>query len=78
LDAKAIIHLDGQELSLLINASIKRSKQESIHGNPYRAQQYLILADKLADAKEEFHRSHYEAFSEKYDLENKEKPALQS
>lgn len=75
MDAKAIIHLDGQELTLLINASIKWSKQEALNGNHYRSQQYLILVDKLADAKEDFHRAHYEAFSERYGLKKEEKPA---
>jgi hypothetical protein len=76
VEAKANVPLDGQEMSLLIQASIKLSKSEDRKGNFFRSRQFLILADKLADSKEDFHQAQYEVMSVRYDLEkNEEKPA---
>jgi hypothetical protein len=76
VEAKANVPLDGQEMSLLIQASIKLSKSEDRKGKFFRSRQFLILADKLADAKEDFHQAQYEVTSKKYDLKNEEKPAI--
>jgi hypothetical protein len=75
MEAKANVPLDGQEMSLLIQASIKLSKSEDRKGNFFRSRQFLILADKLADSKEDFHQAQYDVMSEKY-LKNEEKPAI--
>jgi hypothetical protein len=74
VQAKATIQLDGQELTLLIQASIARSKSEMMRENHHKSGQYLILADKLAEAKEDFHQRQYAYLSDKYGI-NEEKSA---
>jgi hypothetical protein len=77
LEAKAIVMLDGNELTILNRLLIKKSKESTLANKWQEAQQYIIIADKLADAKEEFHRGHYAEFAARYGLENGKKPDLE-
>lgn len=52
MEPKATIQLDEKELTLLIQAVIKRSKQVWKHGDDVVSREYLELADKLADTQE--------------------------
>lgn len=75
MEAKAIVMLDGNELEILNRLLIKKSKEAAKVGKWQESEQYIIIADKLADAKEEFHRGHYTLFSQKYGFKQEEKPA---
>jgi hypothetical protein len=75
LEAKAIVMLDGNELTILNRLLIKKSKEATLANNWQEAQQFIIIADKLADAKEEFHKGWNGIMSEKYDLDNKKAAA---
>jgi hypothetical protein len=67
--------LDGNEIEILARLLIKKSKESTLANKWQEAQQFIIIADKLADAKEEFHRGHYTEFAKRYNFENEKAAA---
>lgn len=70
MEARAMVMLDGNEIDIMTRLLIKKSKEATLANKWQEAQQFIIIVDKLADAKEEFHRGHYEVFDKRYGFEN--------
>lgn len=74
LEAKANVKLDGQEIKIAVQLLIRESKKQRYSAQ--ESQQFIIIAGKLEEAREEFHNGWKEIMSEKYNLDKNKDAAL--
>ncbi|WP_144940169.1 hypothetical protein [Paenibacillus sp. 32O-W] len=67
MDGKFAIRLDGQEATLIVNALLEKALRIK-HVDDLSYHYHTILADRISEARSEFHSRTYREMADRYGL----------